>query len=213
MPTALQKRAIQIVKALEKKLPDPKCELYYKTPYQLLVSVVLSAQSTDVSVNKCMEPLYKTKPFTPQAVVKLGESKFRQKIKTIGLAPTKARNVVNLSKLLLEKYDGEVPRMREELEELPGVGRKTASVVLGELFGEPTIAVDTHVFRTTQRLGLHDESNANKCEERLLELIPAKFLPKAHHLFILHGRYTCKARKPECSICCLKKVCLFKGKA
>lgn len=191
---------------LKKQNPDPKCELYYETPFQLLVSVVLSAQTTDKMVNRCMEPLYK-KGFSPETVMKLGESGFLKKIKSIGLAPTKSKNVAKLTTIILKQHGGEVPDTREELEALPGVGRKTANVILGEIFGQPTIAVDTHVFRVSQRLGLHTEPTPEKCELKLLKLIDPKFLPQGHHWFILHGRYTCKSQTPMCDNCCLSDIC------
>lgn len=193
-------------KRWELDCPDPKCELTYNSPYQLLVSVVLSAQATDKQVNKVMEPLYK-KPFTPKTVLKLKVEGFYEKIKSIGLAPTKSKNVLKLTEILLNEHGGEVPNTRKDLEALPGVGRKTANVILGEIFSEPTLAVDTHVLRVSQRLGLHKEKDAVKAEKKLLELIDPKLLPKAHHWFILHGRYTCKARKPDCDSCCLKDIC------
>jgi len=204
--SSLKSRTEKIIRILEKNNPNAHCELIYKTPFQLLVSVVLSAQTTDKSVNKCMAPLYE-KEFTPQTVLKLGAEKLLEKIRTIGLAPTKSKNVFKLSQILLEKFDGEIPRTREDLESLPGVGRKTANVILGEIYGEPTLAVDTHVFRVTGRLGLHKEKTPAECESKLLKLIDPKFLPKAHHLFILHGRYTCLARAPKCSECVIAKDC------
>lgn len=189
-----------------KALPEPKCELYYETPFQLLVSVVLSAQTTDKMVNRCMEPLYK-KGFTPQTVIKMGREKLLEKIKTIGLAPTKSKNVFALAHIIAEDYKGEIPATREELVKLPGVGRKTANVVLGEIFGEPTIAVDTHVFRVGFRLGLHKEKTPEKAELKLLKEIDPKHLPRGHHWFILHGRYTCTARNPKCDVCVISDIC------
>ena len=190
----------------EKENPDPKCELFYRSPFQLLVSVVLSAQTTDKMVNKVMEPLYK-KGFTTKTVLGLKEEGLYQKIKSIGLAPTKSKNIFRLTNLLLEKHSGSVPDTREELEALPGVGRKTANVILGEVFHEPTLAVDTHVLRVSRRLGLHKEKAPEKAEKELMSLINKKLLPKAHHWFILHGRYTCKARKPSCETCSLESFC------
>jgi len=189
-----------------KQNPDPRCELTYNTPYQLLVSVVLSAQTTDKMVNKAMDPVYK-KDFTPNIAVELGEKGIYQLIKSIGLANTKAKNVYRLSQIILEKFSGKIPRSRADLESLPGVGRKTANVILGEIYREPTLAVDTHVFRVGKVLGLHQEKEATKAEKKLLELIDPKLLPKAHHWFILHGRYTCKARKPDCENCILSDIC------
>ena len=186
--------------------PNPQCELYYETPFQLLVSVVLSAQTTDKMVNRCMEPLYK-KGFTPDSVIKMGQQGLLNKIRTIGLAPTKSKNVFNLSKIVKEKYPEKLPDNHKELQALPGVGRKTANVVLGEIFGQPTIAVDTHVFRVARRLGLHRESTPEKAETALLKEIDSSYLPKGHHWFILHGRYTCKAQNPVCDKCILSDIC------
>jgi endonuclease-3 len=187
-------------------LPEPRCELTYQTPFQLLVSVVLSAQTTDKMVNRCMEPLY-AGPFGPNDVLRLGEAGFLAKIKSIGLAPTKARNVLRLASLLAERHGGEVPRTRAELEALPGVGRKTANVILGEIWREPTLAVDTHVFRVTRRLGLQNEPTPEKCEQILLDLIDPRYLPDGHHWLILHGRYTCKAQNPACGHCVVADLC------
>lgn len=193
-------------KKWEKLNPDPRCELFYLSPYQLLVSVVLSAQTTDKMVNKAMESVYK-KGFNPKIALKLGAEGIYKIIKSIGLAPTKSKNVYKLSQIILDLFDGEIPRTREDLESLPGVGRKTANVILGEIYGEPTLAVDTHVFRVSKRLGLHKEKDPKKAELKLLDLIEPKLLPKAHHWFILHGRYTCKARKPSCDTCVLNDLC------
>lgn len=194
------------IKRLRKKLPDPKCELYYETPYQLLVSVVLSAQTTDKMVNRCMEPLYK-QGFTPDSAIQLGPDGILKKIRQIGLAPTKSKNVFNLSKIILEQHRGCVPDSRDALEALPGVGRKTANVILGEIFHHPTLAVDTHVYRVSKRLSWHNESSPQKSESVLLRLIPEKYLPAAHHWLILHGRYTCKAQRPLCDECVLADCC------
>ena len=190
----------------EKENPDPKCELFYFTPYQLLVSVVLSAQTTDKMVNRVMEPVYK-KGFTPEKAIKLGQEGIYETIKSIGLAPTKSKNVFKLSQMIKENYQSKIPSTREGLEALPGVGRKTANVILGEIFGHPTLAVDTHVFRVAKRLGIHKEKDPKKAELKILELMDPSSLPKAHHWFILHGRYTCKARKPECENCVLEDIC------
>lgn len=206
--SASAKRSLveQTIGILREKMPEPKCELYFETPFQLLVSVVLSAQTTDKSVNKCMEPIYK-KGFDHDTVLRWGQQKLLSHIRTIGLAPTKSKNVLALSQLIKEKYKGEVPNNRQDLEALPGVGRKTANVVLGELFGQPTIAVDTHVYRVGFRLGLHAEKTPIKAEHELLKVIPKKYLPAAHHWLILHGRYTCKAIKPLCEQCELAQIC------
>lgn len=201
-----KEQARAVLDRLNEVNPDPRCELTYHTPYQLLVSVVLSAQTTDKSVNKVMEPLY-TPAFTPAYVVKLGSDALLAKIRTIGLAPTKAKNVVRLSQLLIEKHGGEVPSTREELEALPGVGRKTANVILGEIFREPTLAVDTHVYRVSRRLGLQNETTPEKAELELLKVVDPSSLPGGHHHFILHGRYVCKAMRPDCDVCVLKDIC------
>ncbi|MFK7825287.1 MAG: endonuclease III [Oligoflexales bacterium] len=196
----------EAVAILKKKMPEPKCELYFETPFQLLVSVVLSAQTTDKSVNKCMKPIYK-QGFSYDTVINWGQEKLLSHIRTIGLAPTKSKNVLALAKIIKERHSGEIPNNRQDLEDLPGVGRKTANVVLGELFGQPTIAVDTHVFRVGFRLGLHTEKTPIKAEQELLKIIPEHYLPAAHHWLILHGRYTCKAIKPLCEQCDLASLC------
>ena len=202
----VKRTATSVLLRLQKQNPEPKCELFFKTDYQLLVSVVLSAQSTDKMVNRCMEPLYR-KNMTPETVIKMGIKGFESKIRSLGLAPTKAKNVFHLSRRVVEEFQGRVPDSREELESLPGVGRKTASVVLAEVFHHPTLAVDTHVFRVTRRLGLHNESTPMKAEGRLMEVVPSRFLPKAHHWFIQLGRYTCKAQKPLCHLCHVQDLC------
>lgn len=194
------------IKIWKKHNPDPKSELYHKTSYQLLVSVVLSAQTTDKMVNKVMTGIYKNK-FNMNTVLSLKEAGVYKIIKSIGLAPTKAKNIYNLTRMLIDKFKGLIPDNRSDLESLPGVGRKTANVILGELFKQPTLAVDTHVFRVSARLGLQQEKDVKKAEQLLLQLIPKKYLPITHHWFILHGRYTCKARKPLCSICCVNDIC------
>lgn len=208
---ARQNLAQKIISKLAHINPNPRCELFYKSEFQLLVSVVLSAQATDKIVNRCMQPLYEA-GLTPQTLVDWGYDKTLKQIRTIGLAPTKAKRIIALAEIVLQKYKGHIPRTREELEALPGVGRKTANVILGELFGEPTLAVDTHVFRTTQRLGLQNEKTPEKAELELLKVIDPKELPRAHHLFILHGRYTCKAQKPLCDQCPVLKLCPFNSK-
>lgn len=199
-------RANEILDRLNAVNPDPRCELFYRTPFQLLVSVVLSAQTTDKMVNKVMEPLY-AGDFTPDTVLALGADGLLAKIRTIGLAPTKSKNVFRLSQILLEKYAGTVPSTRGELEALPGVGRKTANVILGEIFRHPTLAVDTHVYRVTHRLGLQKEKTPEKAELELLRVVDPARLPAGHHHFILHGRYTCKAMKPDCAHCVLADLC------
>jgi len=207
----LSARADEILVRLKKLNPNPHCELYYETPYQLLLSVVLSAQATDKSVNAAVTDLYKN-GLTVDHVIALGEKGFLEKIRRIGLAPTKAKNSVKLSQIIKDKFNGEIPTTREDLESLPGVGRKTASVILGEIFKEPTLAVDTHVFRVTRRLGLHKSPTPEKAEQKLLSVINRKWLPMAHHWFILHGRYTCIARGPKCDLCTLNDLCTSKDK-
>ena len=191
--------------------PAPETELEYNTPYTLLVAVVLSAQATDVSVNKATERLYNVAN-TPAAMVALGETRLRDYIKTIGLYNTKSRNIVALSQLLIDRHGGEVPSTRAELEALPGVGRKTASVVLNAAFDEPTIAVDTHVFRVANRTGLARGKTPHAVEDRLGTVVPKTWRKHAHHWLILHGRYVCKARKPECPRCPVRELCAYPEK-
>lgn len=186
--------------------PEPKTELVYKTPFQLLVSVVLSAQATDKSVNLATKPLYE-KIHTPAEMAALGEEKLLPYIRSVGLYKTKARNVIALSHLLLEKHGGEIPQTEAELTALPGVGRKTANVVRGALFGHITLAVDTHVYRVARRLGLSRAETPDKVEADLIKIIPQEFLRHAHHWLILHGRYTCIARNPRCLTCPVEKWC------
>ncbi len=184
----------------------PKTELAYKSPFTLLVAVVLSAQATDKSVNKATEILYRTHD-TPEKILDLGEEGLTPFIRTIGLYRTKAKNVVALSRILIEQYSGKVPLNREALQALPGVGRKTASVVLNELDIEPAIAVDTHVFRVSHRLGLSKAKTPDKVEAELMAKIPERYLTRAHHWLILHGRYTCLARRPKCETCLVADLC------
>jgi endonuclease-3 len=191
--------------------PEPKGELEYATPFQLLVAVVLSAQATDKGVNRATRPLFRAHP-TPQAIAALGEEGLAEYINTIGLYPTKAKNVVGLSRLLLERHGGEVPHDRAALEALPGVGRKTANVVLNIAFHEPTIAVDTHIFRVGNRTGLAAGKTVVDVEQKLLKVVPAEFRLHAHHWLILHGRYTCKARSPDCVHCPVFDLCAWKEK-
>ena len=191
--------------------PEPKGELEYTTTYQLLVAVVLSAQATDKGVNRATRPLFREYP-TPQAIVALGEEGIAGYIQTIGLYRTKAKNVAALSRLLLERHGGEVPHDRAALEALPGVGRKTANVVLNIAFGEPTIAVDTHLFRVGNRTGLAPGKTVEAVEQKLLKAVPREFRLHAHHWLILHGRYTCKARSPDCPHCAVSDLCGFKDK-
>lgn len=189
--------------------PNAHCELLHNTPFQLLIAVVLSAQTTDRSVNIAMEPLLKSQPhFGPADLIQLGEAGFLKIIKRIGLAPTKAKNCFNLSKVLVQKFKSQVPTKREELEDLPGVGRKTANVVLNVLYGEPTMPVDTHVARLAVRIGLVERTENRKIiEDELLRKIPTRHLGNAHHLLIFHGRYHCTAKLPKCSTCPLLGLC------
>ncbi len=196
---------------LKNHTPDPKTELQYVNPYTLLVAVVMSAQATDKGVNKATAPLFKTVK-TPEQMVALGEEKLADAIKTIGLYRGKARNVIALSKLLIENHGGKVPKDREALEALPGVGRKTANVVLNVAFGEPTIAVDTHIFRVSNRTNLAPGKNVEEVEEKLEKVVPDAYKLHAHHWLILHGRYTCVARKPLCPTCVVRDLCRFKDK-
>ena len=191
--------------------PQPTTELEYTTPFELLVAVVLSAQATDVGVNKATRRLFPLAN-TPAAILALGEDALKRHINTIGLFNAKAANVIALCRQLLDLHDGEVPRTREALEALPGVGRKTANVVLNTAFGEPTIAVDTHIFRVANRTGLAPGKDVRAVEDNLLRVVPDAFLRDAHHWLILHGRYTCKARKPECRACALHDLCRWPDK-
>lgn len=201
----------EFFRRLEERDPNPRGELDYINPYTLLVAVVLSAQATDVGVNKATGPLFKVVD-TPEKMLALGEAKLRDYIKTIGLFNTKAKNVIALSRILVEEYGGEVPRDRAALEKLPGVGRKTANVVLNIAFGEPTIAVDTHIFRVGNRTGLAPGKTVLAVEQKLEKVVPAKYRLHAHHWLILHGRYICKARKPACPACPVNDLCAYKAK-
>jgi endonuclease-3 len=194
-----------------KRDPNPRTELDYKSPYTLLVAVVLSAQSTDKGVNKATARLFPTVD-TPEKMVALGEDRLRESIQTIGLYRTKAKNVIALSKALLEKHGGKVPPNRESLQELPGVGRKTANVVLNVAFGEPTLAVDTHIFRVCNRTGLAFGKNPREVEAALEKIVPENFKLHAHHWLILHGRYVCVARKPKCPECIVADLCRYHPK-
>jgi endonuclease-3 len=196
---------------LKKLDPEPKTELQYVNPYTLLVAVVMSAQATDKGVNKATAPLFKTVTSPPQMVA-LGEEKLAQAIKTIGLYRGKAKNVIALSKILIEQHDGKVPNNRAALEALPGVGRKTANVVLNVAFGEPTIAVDTHIFRVSNRTNLAPGKDVVEVEMKLEKIVPEHYKSHAHHWLILHGRYTCVARKPLCPTCVVRDLCRFQDK-
>ena len=191
--------------------PKPTTELVYRTPYELMVAVILSAQATDKSVNRATAELFRVAN-TPQKMVKLGVRGLKRYVKSIGLFNTKAANIIRASKILLEKHGGDVPRTREELEALPGVGRKTANVILNTAFGEPTIAVDTHIFRVSNRTGLAPGKNARAVEDKLIEVVPLAYRHDAHHWLILHGRYTCVARAPRCWICPIVDLCEYKHK-
>ncbi|WP_421134029.1 endonuclease III [Alteromonas sp. A079] len=201
----------EILTRLRDANPHPTTELNFSTPFELLVAVTLSAQSTDVGVNKATDKLFPVAN-TPQAIADLGVEGLTQYIKTIGLYNAKAKNVHRLSEILVEKYNSEVPESREALEALPGVGRKTANVVLNTAFGWPTIAVDTHIYRVSNRTKLAMGKTVEKVEEKLLKVVPAEFKVDVHHWLILHGRYTCIARKPRCGSCIIEDLCEFKDK-
>lgn len=191
--------------------PEPKSDLEWTNPYTLLVAVTLSAQATDVGVNKATKALFKIAD-TPQKMLDLGLDRLKDHIKTIGLYNNKGKNVIAMAEILVNEYGGEIPTTREELVKLPGVGRKTANVVLNVAFGEPTMAVDTHIFRVSNRTGLAPGKNVDQVEQNLLKVVPEEFGLHAHHWLILHGRYTCKARKPECGNCAVYDLCGFKEK-
>ena len=196
---------------LHRNLPDARSELTYRNSFELLIAVILSAQATDKSVNSVTPELFK-KYSTPDAILALGEVKLKQSIQTIGLAPTKAKNIIKTCKLLKDRFGGKVPNNREDLESLPGVGRKTANVVLNEGFGQPTIAVDTHVFRLSNRTGLAPGNNVLETELKLLEVTPKKWLKQAHRYLILHGRYVCKAKNFMCADCVINNECEYPDK-
>ena len=204
-------KALKLIEFLNKSIKNPKTSLKYRNQFTLLTSVVLSAQCTDVNVNNVTKSIYK-KYYTPKHFVDLGINKIRNLIKGIGLFNNKSKNLYYLSKILLEKYQSKVPSKFEELMLLPGVGRKTANVVLNAVFNKPTIAVDTHVFRVGNRTGLSSGKNPEQVENQLLKILPKKHIKKAHHLILLHGRYICKARNPLCKECTIKKICLYKDK-
>ncbi len=204
-------KRIAIYSKLQELNPAPDTELQYENPFQLLIAVILSAQATDISVNKATEKLYPVAG-TPEAILELGVRGLKPYIRTIGLFNSKAENIIKTCRLLLDKHGGEVPRTREELEALPGVGRKTANVILNTAFGEPTIAVDTHIFRVANRTGIAKGKTPLEVEKRLVRLTPDEFKKDAHHWLILHGRYVCKARKPLCSECQIIDWCEYKQK-
>ncbi len=201
----------EIFLRLQAANPHPKPELEYSTPFELLIAVLLSAQATDISVNAATRQLFPVAN-TPQALLDMGEEKLRSYIQRIGLYKTKAKHVIQTCQLLLEKHSGAVPQTREALEALPGVGRKTANVVLNTAFGHPTIAVDTHIFRISNRTGIAPGKNVLEVEQKLLKFVPDEFKLHAHHWLILHGRYICQARKPKCGECIIESLCEFKKK-
>ena len=205
------KQCHELFVRLKQHNPTPTTELKYRTPFQLLIAVILSAQATDKSVNLATRKLFKVAG-TPQKMLDLKESGLKQYIKTIGLFNTKASNIIKTCRILLEQHRGRVPRVRAALEALPGVGRKTANVILNTAFGEPTIAVDTHIFRVSNRTGLAPGKNVLEVEQRLMEVVPEEFKQDAHHWLILHGRYTCLARKPRCSACVIEDLCEYPDK-
>ncbi len=201
-----------IFERLKSANPEPATELNYSTPFELLIAVILSAQATDKGVNKATEKLFPVAD-TPQAILALGENGLKKYVKTIGLYNNKARNIIKTCALLIERHHGQVPHDREALEALPGVGRKTANVILNTAFGEPVIAVDTHIFRVANRTGLAPGKTVREVEDKLIRFVPAEFKHDAHHWLILHGRYTCTARKPRCAACVIADLCDYPGKA
>jgi endonuclease-3 len=204
-------QALKLIQFLDKSIENPVTSLKYRNQFTLLTSVVLSAQCADTNVNNVTKDIYK-KYYTPKHFVDLGTAKIKRMIKSIGLFNMKAKNLYNLSKILVEKYQSKVPNNFDDLINLPGVGQKTANVVLNTAFNKPTIAVDTHVFRVSNRTGLANGKNPNQVEEQLLQILPNKYLKKTHHLILLHGRYICKARNPLCTKCIINKICLYKDK-
>ncbi|MGD8514634.1 MAG: endonuclease III [Granulosicoccaceae bacterium] len=205
-----QKRT-EIFTRLKAANPNPTTELHYQSPFELLVAVTLSAQATDVGVNKATAKLFPVAN-TPETILALGEAGLKKYIKTIGLYNSKAANIIKTCKILIDKHNSEVPRNRVALEALPGVGRKTANVILNTAFGEPTIAVDTHIFRVANRTGIAPGKNVLEVETRLLKFVPEEFRLDAHHWLILHGRYVCKARKPDCPGCIIRDLCEYRSK-
>ena len=201
----------EIFKRLKKHNPEPTTELNYSSPFELLIAVILSAQATDKGVNKATDQLYKVAN-SPEDILALKERGLKQYIKTIGLFNTKARNIIKTCKILSEEYDSQVPEDRHALESLPGVGRKTANVILNTAFGHPTIAVDTHIFRVANRTGIAPGKTVLEVEKKLLKAVPPRYKQDAHHWLILHGRYTCIARKPRCGSCMIEDLCEFKDK-
>lgn len=206
-----REKRIEIFSRFQHANPEPKTELEYSTPFELLAAVLLSAQATDKGVNIATRKLFAVAN-TPAAIAEMGEEALQEYIKTIGLFRSKAKHLVQTAKILRDEYKGEVPANREALESLPGVGRKTANVILNTAFGQPTMAVDTHIFRISNRTGIAPGKDVLEVEKRLLKLVPDEFMLNAHHWLILHGRYVCKARKPECSRCSIVDLCEFKKK-
>ncbi|OZY41713.1 endonuclease III [Pseudomonas fragi] len=204
-------KRLEIFRRFHEDNPEPKTELAYTSPFELLIAVILSAQATDVSVNKAMAKLFPVAN-TPEAIYALGVEGLSQYIKTIGLYNSKARNVIETCRLLIERHDSQVPQTREELETLPGVGRKTANVVLNTAFRQLTMAVDTHIFRVSNRTGIAPGKNVVEVEKNLMKFVPKPYLMDAHHWLILHGRYVCQARKPRCGSCRIEDLCDFKEK-
>jgi len=204
-------RRRRIFERLRSANPNPATELRYRTPFELLVAVVLSAQATDKSVNVATEKLYR-RARTPEQMLALGARGLIEHIRTIGLFRSKAKHILETCRLLVERHGGRVPESREALEALPGVGRKTANVILNTAFGHPTIAVDTHIFRVANRTGIAPGKDVREVEEKLLKFVPEEFRKNAHHWLILHGRYVCKARKPECPVCVIRDLCEYRGK-
>lgn len=205
------KKIREIFLRFQKANLNPTTELIYHSPFELLIAVILSAQATDISVNKATEKLFQVAN-TPEEILSLGEKKLKEYIKTIGLFNTKAANVIKTCQILIDQFDSRVPDKRELLETLPGVGRKTANVILNTVFGQPTIAVDTHIFRVANRIGLVKASTPLEVEKQLMKVIPKEFLHDAHHWLILHGRYVCTARKPHCPECSIKDLCEYPDK-
>ncbi len=201
----------EIFRRLQAHNPQPTTELHYKTPFELLIAVILSAQATDTGVNKATEKLYRVAN-TPQKILALGEAGLKDYIKTIGLFNSKAKHIMQTCQALVERHGGKVPRSREDLEALPGVGRKTANVILNTAFGEPTIAVDTHVFRVSNRTGIAPGKTVKAVEDKLIRIVPPAYLRDAHHWLILHGRYICAARSPKCPECAIRELCEYRDK-
>ena len=204
-------KTLNLIQLLDRSIKNPETALKYRNKFTLLISVVLSAQCTDTNVNNVTKNIY-NKYYTPQHFVDLKINKITKLINSIGLFNTKAKSLYYLSKILIEKHNGKVPNSFEELILLPGVGRKTANVVLNEAFNKPTIGVDTHVFRVSNRTGLAEGKNPDQVEKQLLKILPKKYLKKAHHLILLHGRYVCKSRNPLCTKCIINKICIYKDK-